>query len=133
MSDATSNIQSGKVFRDEFAAREGVQQTGSGLLYQVIEQGSGPRPGAADRVEVHYEGTLTDGTVFDSSRARGESIVFGLNQVIPGWTEALQLMPVGSSYRIVLPPELAYAEAGAPPVIGPMATLVFEVELLAIK
>lgn len=133
MTDASANIAAGQAFRDQFAQQQGVSQTDSGLLYEVLKEGSGPKPGARDRVEVHYEGTLTDGTVFDSSRARGESIVFGLDQVIPGWTEALQLMSVGSSYRIVLPPELAYAQMGAPPVIGPMATLVFEVELLGIR
>jgi len=130
MSDA--NTAAGDAFRAEFAAKDGVQSTSTGLLYEVITEGDGPKPGPTDQVEVHYHGTLTDGTVFDSSRQRGETIVFGLNQVIPGWTEALQLMPVGSSYRIVLKPELAYGPMGAPPVIGPNATLVFEVELVAL-
>ena len=132
MSDPSANIVAGDAFRSEFAARDGVQSTASGLLYQVITEGHGPKPGPTDRVEVHYHGTLTDGTVFDSSRESGETIVFGLNQVIPGWTEALQLMSVGSSYRIVLAPELAYGEMGAPPVIGPNATLVFDVDLIAL-
>ncbi len=129
---SAANVAAGDAFRDEFSAKDGVLSTGSGLLYEVITEGDGPKPGPTDQVEVHSHGTLTDGTVFDSSRTRGETIVFGLNQVISGWTEALQLMPVGSTYRIVLAPELAYGGRGSPPVIGPNATLVFEVELLAI-
>ena len=133
MSDpSAANVAAGDAFRDEFSAKDGVQSTGSGLLYEVITEGDGLKPGPTDQVEVHYHGTLIDGTVFDSSRERGETIVFGLNQVISGWTEALQLMPVGSTYRIVLAPKLAYGERGAPPSIGSNATLVFEVELLAI-
>ena len=132
MSDSAANIASGDAFRAEFAARDGVATTASGLMYEVITEGDGPKPGATAQVEVHYHGTLTDGTVFDSSRDRGETIVFGLNQVISGWTEALQLMPVGSTYRIVLAPELAYGDRGAPPVIGANATLVFEVDLVAV-
>ena len=132
MSDSAANIAAGDAFRAEFAAKDGVQSTTSGLLYEVVADGDGPKPGPTDQVEVHYHGTLPDGTVFDSSRQRGETIVFGLNQVIPGWTEALQLMPVGSTYRIVLKPELAYGSMGAPPVIGPDSTLVFEVELISL-
>ena len=129
---SAANVAAGDAFRDEFSAKDGVESTGSGLLYEVITEGDGPKPAPTDQVEVRYHGTLTDGTVFDSSRERGETIVFGLNQVISGWTEALQLMPVGSTYRIVLAPKLAYGERGSPPVIGPNATLVFEVELLAL-
>ena len=133
MALAEQNIAAGDAFRAEYAAREGVQETDSGILYEVLAEGSGPKPGSTDTVEVHYVGTLIDGTVFDSSRERGESISFPLNQVIPGWTQALQLMSVGSTYRIVIPPQWAYGRQGAPPRIGPEATLVFEVELLGIE
>jgi len=133
MAQAEQNTAAGDAFRAEFAARDGVQQTDSGVLYEVLVAGDGPTPGPTDRVEVHYVGTLVDGTVFDSSRERGESITFALNQVIPGWTQALQLMPVGSTYRIVIPPQWAYGRQGAPPRIGPESTLVFEVELIGIE
>ena len=106
--------------------------TESGLQYKVLEEGEGPKPSAEDVVEVHYQGTLIDGTEFDSSYARGSTVSFGLNQVIPGWTEGLQLMPVGSKYQFVIPPELAYGPAGAGPQIGPNSTLVFVVELVSI-
>jgi len=131
--EAASNIAAGDAFRAEFATREGVQATDSGVLYQVITEGDGPKPGPTDRVEVHYHGTLVDGSVFDSSRERGESITFALNQVIPGWTQALQLMSVGSKYLIVIPPQWAYGTQGSPPRIGPESTLMFEVELLGIE
>jgi len=127
------NIAAGDAFRAEFATREGVQETESGILYQIITEGDGPKPGPTDRVEVHYHGTLVDGTVFDSSRDRGETITFGLNQVIPGWTQALQLMSVGSKYLIVIPPQWAYGTRGSPPKIGPESTLMFEVELFGIE
>ena len=127
------NIAAGDAFRAEFATREGVQETDTGILYQVITEGDGPKPGPTDRVEVHYHGTLVDGTVFDSSRDRGETITFGLNQVIPGWTQALQLMSVGSKYLIVIPPQWAYGTRGSPPKIGPESTLMFEVELFGIE
>jgi FKBP-type peptidyl-prolyl cis-trans isomerase FklB len=133
MAQAEQNIAAGDAFRAEFATREGVQETDSGILYQVMTAAEGPKPGPTDTVEVHYVGTLVDGTVFDSSRERGESISFPLNQVIPGWTQALQLMSVGSTYRIVIPPQWAYGPQGAPPRIGPESTLVFEVELLGIN
>lgn len=126
------NKQKGDAFRAENAAKPGVVTTPSGLQYEVLEEGDGPRPSATDRVRVHYRGTLIDGTEFDSSYERGNPVTFPLNGVIPGWTEALQLMPVGSKYRIVLPPELGYGSRGSPPVIPPNATLVFEVELLGI-
>ena len=130
---AARNIANGEAFRAEFAGREGVITTDSGILYEVLAEGSGPKPGPTDRVTVHYEGTLVDGTVFDSSRERGEPASFALNRVIPGWTQALQLMSVGSSYRIVLPPEWGYGAEGSGSNIGPEATLIFEVELLGIE
>ncbi len=105
--------------------------TASGLQYRVVTQGNGPRPTAADTVTVHYRGTLTDGTQFDSSYDRGEPATFGLNQVIAGWTEGLQLMPVGSTFEFIIPAELAYGAAGRPG-IPPNATLNFTVELLGI-
>lgn len=120
----------------EFLARnrtaKGVFTTATGLQYSVLRAGSGQRPRPGDRVRVHYRGTLLDGTEFDSSYARGQPAEFGLNEVIAGWTEGLTLMPVGSHYRFWIPGELAYGRNGSPPVIGPNATLVFEVELLAI-
>ena len=112
--------------------RNGVQTTASGLQYEVLTQGNGPTPAATDTVAVHYEGRLTDGTVFDSSYQRGEPAVFPLNQVIPGWTEGVQLMKTGSKYRFTIPPELGYGAEGAGGVIPPNAVLVFDVELLAV-
>ncbi len=129
---AENNIAAGDAFRAEFATREGVQETDSGVLYQVITQGDGPKPGPTDRVEVHYVGTLVDGTVFDSSRERGTPATFALDQVIPGWTQALQLMPVGSKYLVVIPPQWGYGSQGSR-TIGPESTLMFEVELLGIE
>jgi FKBP-type peptidyl-prolyl cis-trans isomerase len=107
--------------------------TASGLKYEVLTEGSGPKPAATDSVTVHYKGTLTDGKVFDSSYDRGQPISFGLNQVIKGWTEGLQLMSVGSKYRLTIPSDLGYGAAGAGGVIPPNATLIFEVELLKIN
>jgi len=121
-----------EAFLAENAAREEVSVTDSGLQYEVLEASDGAMPTIDDTVTVHYVGTLTDGTEFDSSIARGEPASFPLQGVIPGWTEGLQLMPLGSKYRFVIPSDLAYAERGAPPAIGPDATLVFEVELLEI-
>jgi len=119
-------------FLTENSKRPGITVTGSGLQYEVISEGYGPKPTAADKVKVHYEGTLTDGTVFDSSYERGEPIEFPLGGVIPGWTEGLQLMSVGSKYRLIIPSNLAYGSQGAGQEIPPYSTLVFQVELLDI-
>lgn len=126
------NLEEGNAFLEENKGREGVQMTESGLQYEVLTEGTGATPESSDRVRVHYHGTLIDGTVFDSSVDRGQPAVFGVDQVIPGWTEALQLMPVGSKWKIYLPSELAYGEQGAGADIGPNSTLIFEVELLEI-
>ncbi|TKB48724.1 FKBP-type peptidyl-prolyl cis-trans isomerase [Ferrimonas sediminicola] len=122
----------GEAFLAENAKKEGVQVTDSGLQYKVITQGEGAKPAATDTVEVHYRGTLIDGTEFDSSYKRGESISFPLNGVIKGWTEGLQLMSVGSKYELYIPSDLAYGERGAGQSIPGNAALVFEVELLGI-
>ena len=123
----------GEAFLAGNAKREGVKVTESGLQYEVLEATIGQKPTATDKVRVHYEGTLIDGTVFDSSYKRGESITFGLNQVIKGWTEGLQLMSIGSKYKLYLPYQLAYGERGAGANIPPYAALIFTVELLGIE
>ena len=123
----------GEAFLAENAKREGVKVTESGLQYEVLEATIGQKPKATAKVRVHYEGTLIDGTVFDSSYKRGESITFGLNQVIKGWTEGLQLMSIGSKYKLYLPYQLAYGERGAGANIPPYAALIFTVELLGIE
>ena len=123
----------GEAFLAENAKREGVKVTESGLQYEVLEATIGQKPKATDKVRVHYEGTLIDGIVFDSSYKRGESITFGLNQVIKGWTEGLQLMSIGSKYKLYLPYQLAYGERGAGANIPPYAALIFTVELLGIE
>lgn len=125
--------QAGMSYLDENKARDGVMVTDSGLQYEVLTEGEGAKPTADDTVSVHYVGTLMDGTEFDSSVARGEPASFPLKGVIPGWTEGLQLMNVGSKYRFVIPSDLAYGERGAGQAIGPGETLIFEVELLEIK
>ena len=112
--------------------RAGVVELPSGLQYQVLKQGNGAKPSATDKVKCHYHGTLINGTVFDSSVQRGQPAVFGVNQVIPGWVEALQLMPVGSKWRLFIPSNLAYGEHGAGEMIEPNSTLIFDVELLDI-
>ena len=123
----------GEAFLAENAKRKGVKVTESGLQYEVLEATIGQKPKATDKVRVHYEGTLIDGTIFDSSYKRGESITFGLNQVIKGWTEGLQLMSIGSKYKLYLPYQLAYGERGAGANIPPYAALIFTVELLGIE
>ena len=130
---ASEAAEKGETFLAENAEREGVSVTDSGLQYEVITESDGAKPTEDDTVSVHYVGTLMDGTEFDSSIARGEPASFPLKGVIPGWTEGLQLMEVGSKYRFVIPSELAYGERGAGEAIGPGETLVFEVELLEIK
>ena len=124
--------EDGEKFLAENALKEGVKVTDSGLQYEVLKMGRGKKPVATDRVKVHYHGTLIDGTVFDSSVDRGEPIVFGLNQVIKGWTEGVQLMPVGSKFRFYIPQELGYGSQAAGS-IPPYSTLIFEVELLGIE
>ena len=121
------------IFLEANAAREGVTTTDSGLQYEVLESGDGARPGPTSTVVTHYHGTLVDGTVFDSSVERGDPAEFGVHQVIPGWTEALQMMSVGDKWRIVCPPSLAYGEQGAGSAIAPNTALVFEIHLIAIK
>jgi len=113
--------------------KEGVVTTESGLQYEVITEGAGPKPAAESTVTVHYVGTLLDGTKFDSSRDRGEPTTFPLNRVIPGWTEGVQLMSPGATYKFTIPSALAYGDRGAPPTIGPGATLQFEVELISFE
>lgn len=127
-----SNIEEGKTFLAENSKRSEINTLASGLQYEIIQKGEGATPTSADKVKCHYHGTLVDGTVFDSSVERGEPAEFPVNGVIQGWVEALQLMPVGSKWRLYVPSNLAYGENGAGGVIGPHATLIFEVELLAI-
>ncbi|MEH6560001.1 MAG: FKBP-type peptidyl-prolyl cis-trans isomerase [Marinobacter sp.] len=129
---AQKNMEAGKTFLAENAERDGIQTTESGLQYEVLEEGEGEQPGATDTVQVHYTGALLSGEVFDSSRERGEPVSFGLNQVIPGWTEGLQLMNEGARYKLYIPSDLAYGPGGNRS-IGPNETLVFDVELLAIN
>ena len=129
---AAAEKKSGEAFLAKAAAEQGAKRTGSGLVIKTITAGSGPSPKPTDKVKVHYHGTLTDGTVFDSSVQRGQPATFPLNGVIKCWTEGVQLMKVGGKSRLVCPPELAYGDTGAPPRIKPGATLVFEVELLEI-
>lgn len=127
------NKAEGEKFLAENAKKEGVKTTASGLQYQVIKSGDGAKPKATDKVKVNYEGQLIDGTVFDSSYKRGKPVTFPLNQVIKGWTEGLQLMPVGSKYRFFLPSELAYGSNAPGNKIGPNSALIFDVELLSIE
>jgi len=130
--EAERNAREGEAFLEENRAKEGVQVTESGLQYEVLREGEGERPSLEDQVSIHYRGTLIDGTQFDSSYDRGEPAVFGVGGVISGFAEALQLMPEGSHYRVFIPSELGYGPQGSGRVIGPNATLIFEIELLEI-
>jgi FKBP-type peptidyl-prolyl cis-trans isomerase FkpA len=123
----------GKAFIDNFVSKEGGVKTTSGLAYKIVKAGSDKKPKETDVVKVHYHGTLTDGTVFDSSKDRGKEVSFPLNRVIKGWTEGLQLIGEGGSIKLVIPSELAYGDHGAPPKIPGGATLVFDVELFSIS
>lgn len=123
----------GEQFLADNAKRDEVTVTATGLQYEILQEGSGEKPVATSTVSTHYHGTLIDGTVFDSSYERGQPAEFPVNGVIAGWTEALQMMPVGSKWRLYVPYNLAYGERGAGGAIGPYATLIFDVELLAIK
>jgi len=129
----SENKTKGEAFLAENAKKDGIKVTASGLQYEVITQGDGAKPKPENTVKVHYKGTTIDGTEFDSSYSRGQPISFPLNGVIPGWTEGVALMPVGSKYRFFIPSDLAYGERGAGAKIGPNSTLIFEVELLAIE
>ena len=126
------NIEKGKAFLAENAKKEGVITLPSGLQYEVITEGNGKQPSATDKVKCHYEGTLIDGTLFDSSIKRGQPAVFGVNQVIRGWVEALQLMSEGSKWRLFIPSELGYGAQQAGEMIPPHSTLIFEVELIEV-
>ena len=126
------NAAAGKEYQEIMRHKSGVVTLPSGLQYEIIKEGSGAKPKATDKVRVHYHGTLINGVVFDSSVERGEPAEFPLNAVIPGWTEILQRMPVGSKWRVVIPSELAYGSRGAGDVIRPNMTLIFEIELLDI-
>jgi FKBP-type peptidyl-prolyl cis-trans isomerase len=132
MANAGKTKEEGIKFLAENGKKKGVTTTKSGLQYEVLKEGTGPKPVATDRVNVHYHGTLVNGKVFDSSVERGMPITFGVQEVIKGWTEALQLMPTGSKWRIYLPSEIAYGEQGAGDDIGPGETLIFDVELIGI-
>ena len=129
---AEENIAKGKAYLEENGKREGVITTKSGLQYEVLTEGTAKSPKATDKVRCHYEGSLTDGSVFDSSYQRGEPADFGLNQVIAGWTEGVQLMKEGAKYRFHIPYLLGYGERGAGASIPPYATLVFDVELIKV-
>lgn len=127
-----TNKAAGENFLAENAKKAGVITLPSGLQYEIVKEGNGKRPAATDRVQCHYEGTLIDGTVFDSSIKRGEPAVFGVNQVIKGWVEALQLMPEGSKWRLYIPYDMAYGEHGAGEMIPPYSALIFDVELIKV-
>lgn len=129
---AEDNLKKGQEFMKENAKKSGVDTLANGIQYKVVTEGTGAKPAATDVVKVNYKGTLIDGTEFDSSVKRGEPAQFPLNQVIPGWTQAIQAMPVGSKWIIYIPSELAYGQRGAGGAIGPNETLIFEVELLEI-
>lgn len=130
---ADINAKAGEQFLAENGKRAEVKTTPSGLQYEVLKEGDGPQPAADDQVVVHYTGKLIDGTVFDSSEDRGVPATFGVTQVIPGWVEALQLMKAGSTWRLFIPSALAYGPQGAGNIIGPNATLIFDVTLIEVK
>jgi len=127
------NKKQGDAFLAANKAKEGVVTLPSGLQYKILTEGKGPKPAATDSVVCNYRGTLIDGTEFDSSYKRGQPATFPVGQVIPGWTEALQLMPVGSKWQLFIPPDLAYGERSPSPVIGVNSTLIFDIELLSIQ
>ncbi len=127
------NRTAGTAYLEQNAKKDGVKITKSGLQYEVLAEGKGATPSAVDKVTVNYRGTLVDGTEFDSSYKRGQPATFQVGGVIPGWTEALQLMQEGTKLKLTIPPELAYGDRGAPPVIGPGSTLIFEVELVKVE
>ncbi len=131
--DGDKNAKEGETFLAANAKKDGVKSTASGLQYKVLKSGTGKTPKASDTVKVHYHGTLVDGSVFDSSVQRGEPATFAVNQVIPGWTEVLQLMKEGDKWQVYIPSKLAYGERGPSPKIGPNSTLIFDVELLSIE
>jgi FKBP-type peptidyl-prolyl cis-trans isomerase FklB len=126
-----ANLKAGEAFLAQNRTRPGVTETASGLQYEILTEGTGPKPSANSKVTCHYHGTLIDGTIFDSSVQRGQPATFPLNMVIKGWTEALQLMPVGSKWRLFLPSQLAYGERQTGAFIGPNSTLIFDVELIS--
>ncbi len=131
--EGDKNKKEGDAFLAANKSKDGIKVTASGLQYKILKAGTGPKPTATQTVSVHYRGTLIDGTEFDSSIKRGQPAEFPVNGVIKGWTEALQMMPVGSKWQLFIPPDLAYGAQGAGGTIGPNSTLIFEVELLAIK
>lgn len=133
MVDAQLAVEAGEAFRNQYAEQDGVMRTDSGMLYRILDEGSGEKPAASDTVVVHYRGTLINGAEFDSSIKRNQPATFGLNSIIPGWQEILQLMPEGSRWEVVIPPALAYGSTGAGGMIGPEETLIFEIELIEIK
>jgi len=133
MEAGKKNIEAGEKFLEENGKKEGVVTTESGLQYKVISEGSGKKPAATDTVETHYEGKTLEGKIFDSSYKRGQTATFPLNGVIKGWTEALQLMAEGSKYELYIPHELAYGPSGSGGTIEPYSTLIFTVELVAVK
>lgn len=133
MVDAQLAVEAGETFRNQYAEQDGVMRTDSGMLYRILDEGSGEKPAASDTVVVHYRGTLINGAEFDSSIKRNQPATFGLNSIIPGWQEILQLMPEGSRWEVVIPPALAYGSTGAGGMIGPEETLIFEIELIEIK
>ncbi len=127
------NLKLSQVFMKKNKKKKGVKARPSGLQYEILKKGKGAKPSAADKVEVHYHGTLIDGSVFDSSVKRGQTITFPVNGVIKGWQEVLPLMKKGAKWRVAIPPDLAYGPMGSPPKIGPNMALVFDIELVDIK